>query len=312
MSARGMIAARAKAARRPHVAEAKGLERRRGLISFLTWAFFLADLLARDGVTSASAHASAPDETTPVHGTSDVAPVTHDLADRPMTGLGDQGEPATSVSPGYTLHLQAPVGESAALDIRDAGGDDAAAARTTTHHPIDGGGAVTTGMSADAPHQAGSETAEPASLLHATVAPDGLLHGVGDTLGELPLVGSLLGDTVHTVASTVENLVGGWGGLLSPRGSDTVADTALASGGSMAFDPASSTAPVHELETPHGFTDYGIALELGLPGSSVLNSAPSSATDVASFSPEHDAVSLSTDHSLPDEAGQRASSDVLA
>lgn len=316
MSVRGKIAARAKAARRSHVAEARGLERRRGLISFLTWAFFLADLFGRDGVMPASAHASAHDETTPAHGTSDVAPIANDLADRPMTGLGDQSEP-TTVSPGYTLHLQAPGGDAAPLDIRDLGGEGASAARTATHHPIDGGSAVATVISSaatDATHPAGTETAEPPSLLHATIAPDGLLDGVAHTLGELPLVGSLLGDTVHMVTSSVESLVGGLGGLLSPRGTDAAGDAAIASGGSIAFEPASSTASPYELETPHGFTDYGIALELGLPGNSVLNTAPSLETDVGTFSPDHDTVHLaiSTDHSPANEAGQRASSDVLA
>ncbi len=150
--------------------------------------------------------------------------------------------------------------------------------------------------------------AEPASLLHASLAPDGLLH---DALSELPLVGGLLGDAVHAVTSTVENLVGGLGGLLASQGSDDEEDAALASGGSIAFEPGSSTAPLHELVTPNGFTDYGIALKSSLSGSSVLASL--SAPDIASFSSDHDAVHFSiSDLTLADEAGQRVSPDLLA
>ncbi len=83
MRARGMRAARAKSA--SYVAEAKGLERRRGLTSFLIWTFFLAEVFGRDAIAPASAHTSEADDPSPAHGNSEVAPATDELAARPMT-----------------------------------------------------------------------------------------------------------------------------------------------------------------------------------------------------------------------------------
>jgi hypothetical protein len=317
MRARGTFAARARTRQTIHVAEARGLERRRGLISFLTWAFFLAEVFGRDGIVPSSAQAAEPEESAPSHGNGDAAPPPNELADRPMTGIGDPGEPVTIISPGYTLNLQTSVAEAGPVDIGDRDGQDAPAGHGVTPLPADAAGAAAGGVSPAAPDAispGGAESAETPALLHVGLAPDGLLHGLADTLGELPLVGNLLGNTLHAVTSTVDNLVGGLGGLASSSGSGGGEDAVLASGGSLAFEPTASAAPLHELETPHGFTDYGIALELSLPGSSVLSLAPPSAIDVTSFSADHDASHLSVpaDAGIPDDVGQRASADVLA
>jgi hypothetical protein len=224
MRARGTIAARIKAAQKHHVAQAKGLERRRGLISFLTWAFFLADMLGRDGISPSAAHASAADEPAPPHGSPDITPPPSELSDRPPTSMGDPGEPVTIVSPGYTLSLAPVASEAGALDAGGAGGSDGPAYRAT---PIETGGTATgggveTGAVAsfspepppDGPPPDGAQGEDAPPLL--TIAPDGLLHGVVDTLGAVPIVGDLLSATAHTVASTVGSLVDGLGGILLP------------------------------------------------------------------------------------------------
>jgi hypothetical protein len=311
MRARGTIAARSKATRTVRAAEPKGLERRRGLLSFLTWAFFLADVLGRDGLAPSAAHAAEADEPLPAHGTTDAAPATHEPVDRPLTSLGDQAEPVTMISPGYTYTVPSGGGELrlSDSDIPNAASDELAS-RSALPQGLDAGSARASDFASSDDISPGA--ADPAdALFHVAVAPDGLLHGVADTLGALPLVGNLLGGAVETVASTVESLVGGLGGLLSPHGSD---GAAVASGGSFAFDSAPSTAPSHEIETTHGFTDFGIALELGLPGTSALSFSPSAPPELASFSSDPDAshLSIPADHGLPDEAGQRASADVLA
>jgi hypothetical protein len=313
MRAPAIIAARSKRASRTHVAEGKGLERRRGLVSFLTWAFFFAEVFGRDGIEPASAHAAEADELRPSHASSDDAPVANNLADRPMTGIVDDGEPTTPVSTDYSFNPQPSGRYDTSLDTGDTGTQDAPVVNTVAHQPISvGDGATFDGPSAEVDAMPMADPIEPAPLIHLTIAPDGLLHGVADTLGDLPLVGNLLGDTVHLVASTVEGVLGGLGGLLSPHASDAGEETLVASGGYIAFEPGAAAAPFHELETPQGFTLYGI--ELSLPGGSALSHAPSPASDFASESPDYDAahLSVSSDHASPDDIGQRAAADALA
>jgi hypothetical protein len=325
MRARGM-AARLKVTPKSQVAEAKGLERRRGLISFLTWAFFLADMLGRDGISPSVAQASDADEPAPPHGGPDTTPPLNELSDRPLTSIGDAGEPITLVSPGYTLSLS-PLSSGAGAS--DVGGGSPAAQTASRAATVETGGAemggtATVGLPPDiseATPQDGAQPADAASFLAVTVTPDGLLHGVADTLGAVPVVGDLLGSTVHAVASTVGSLVDGLGGLLAPSGGSTAspAEAVLASDGAIEFDAGSSQAPLNEIETPHGFTDYGIALELNLSGGAPLHLtalAPPAEpfADLIGFETDRDASHLaaSADAGLPDEVGHRSSADVLA
>jgi hypothetical protein len=93
----------------------------------------------------------------------------------------------------------------------------------------------------------------------------------------------------------------------------------LASDGAIAFDAGPSHIPLNEIETSHGFTDYGIALELNLSGGAPLHLtalAPPAEpfADLIGFETDRDAshLSASTDDGLRDEAGHRSSTDVLA
>ena len=92
----------------------------------------------------------------------------------------------------------------------------------------------------------------------------GLLGGVADGLGNLPLVGDLLDNVGSSVASTAGNLLS----MLEPvvslvgvNGDDFGSGTAAP--GQLSFGDGGGTT-AHELATPGGgYTTYGIALNLG-------------------------------------------------
>ncbi len=306
------------------VADSKGTERRRGHISFLTWAFVLAEVFGRDGVASSLAHAAEPDDPTPAHANDAVAPSASDISDRPMTGIGDDDEPATTVSPGYAHTIPAGGANFPSVDLLARVDEGPTSFRDTV---ASSGGSTAGGnshanVSAD-PHPStesaadyAGHAAEPNALLQIGVEPDGLVHGLVETLGDLPLVGGLLGNTVQGVASSVDGLVGGLvGGLLSPAHAGGADSALLASTGSMAFDTHGDIAhAAHETHTASGFTDYGIALELGSSAGGLLSLGASSPSDAPQFMHDHDSTLIlhTPDYASPDEPGQRPSVDILA
>lgn len=311
MRARGMSLARRAL---PDVAESKGAERRRGQLSFLTWAFVLAEVFGRDGVIVSSAHAAKPGDPTPAHAKDAAAPPASDVSDRPMTGIGDGDEPATSLSPGYETTIPAGGANFPSVDLLARIDEGPTSFRNTVV------GNSHANLSAD-PHPSSEpaadhadHAAEPNAFLQIGVAPDGLLHGLVETVGDLPLVGGLLGNTVQGVLSTVDGLVGGLvSGLLFPAHADGADSAPLASSGTMAFDAHGDTFPAAlEIQTASGFTDYGIAL--GLPDDGLSSLGASSPPDAPEFMHDHDGTLIlhTPDHASPDEPGQRLIADILA
>lgn len=305
-----------------HVAESKGAERRRGQLSFLTWAFVLAEVFGHDGVTAASAHAAEAEDPKPARAQDASTPPVSDVSDRPMTGIGDGDEPPTTVSPGYAQTIPAGGANFPSVDLLARVDDAPTSFRDTVVNSSDStaGGNSHANVSAD-PHPSSEpapdhadHAAEPNPLLEIGVDPDGLVQGLVETLGDLPLVGGLLGDTVQGIVSTVDGLVGGLvGGLLSPSHADGADSAPLASSGTIAFDAHPDVAPAaHETQTASGFTDYGIAL--GLPADGLLSLGASSQPDAPDFMHDHDgALMLHTpEYASPDEPGQRPSADILA
>ena len=331
MHARGRIAARVRTARPHAVVEAKGLERRRGLLSFLTWAFVLTELFGRDSLGPSSARASDADETTRADDRAEVAGQPTDIADRPSASSapGDSSEHApTLVSPGATLVLPASASGDASRDLSsdgperiDNGPIDA------VHATASGGGSVAVPGSSDADGAtagsdpsaapelvaAGAPSLDAAPFLQLSVSPNGLVHGVSEIVEAVPLVGDVLSAAADTVVSAVGTILDGVGGLLGR--SDP--DGPLASGGSIEIQGDTASLPFAPLHTADGFTDYGIALELDLSGG-LASPLPSvegaSLADVIKQSSDlfPTPASIAGEPGLSDDAGHRSASDVLA
>ena len=324
MHARGIIATRAKAARARGGAEAKGLERRRGLIIFLTWAFVLSEMFGRDGLGPSSARASEDDEPSGRDGSSETAQQPADVADRSPTSLGETGDPSatpSSLSPsivpvttGFNV-----TGDRLQQDMDNDGRD----ALVATPNAGPGGDAVALPASSGvdnsppssdpaAPEMVATASPQPdaSSLVQLSISPEGVLSSVAEIVDAVPLVGGVLSATVESVSSTVDTVLGGVSELLhrGPEG-------ALASGGLIEIEAGAGSAHFAPLHSSDGYTDYGIALELDLSG----GIAPSLQLAAVSDPLLADVVNLGSaflptpgEPGLSDEAGQRASGDLLA
>ncbi|HRN87280.1 hypothetical protein [Hyphomicrobium sp.] len=317
MHARGIIATRAKAARARGGAEAKGLERRRGLISFLTWAFVLSEMFGRDGLGPSSARASEDDEPSGRDGSSETAQQPADVADRSPTSLGETGDPSatpSSLAPSIvpvTTGLNAS-GDRLSQDMANAGRD----ALVATPNAGPGGGAVALPASSGvdnsppssdpaAPEMVATASPQPdaSSLVQLSISPEGIFSSVAEIVDAVPLVGGVLSATVETVLGGVSELL-----HRGPEG-------ALASGGLIVIEAGAGSQHFASLHSSDGYTDYGIALELDLSG----GIAPSLQLAAVSDPLLADVVNLGSaflptpgEPGLSNEAGQRASGDLLA
>lgn len=330
MHAREWMAAAAQSARARYVAEPTGLERRRGLISFLTWAFVLSEMFGRDGIGASAARASESDESTAEQGRADSAPQTLDMLAYARPSPDDaslqMGQPTPS-SAGATTPVLPSASSVLSAEPRSDSADGAAAVRADTApagaphgaggalaQATDGGG--TDNQAATLPEAiAGDGEHGPTSpLIQLSVSSDGLiqdglLQNVGQIIDAVPVVGQVVGSTVEALSSTVDNILGSVTGLLGLNG----ADGAFASGGLIEIDMANAPLAFDAVQTAQGFTDYGIALELDFSGGVATSLSSTMAAPLA------DALNLGSgllpmpdQLSLPDEAAQRSSSDVLA
>jgi hypothetical protein len=298
---------------------ARGVERRRGMVNFLTWAFFMGQVFGRDGVV-AGAHGAEADDTAEQR-TSDEAAPAGDSADRSPSGLSDLAEDASSPPPGYASALPA-IGGNIYLPVLERSGlagSDSRIGISSGHAQAQANGGEGVSPPADASHEVGDGAPKDAqgldlppdgSFLDVAFAPHGLLNHVADALDGVPVVGNLLGSLVHTVANTVGGAAEGVGNLL---------DGVLGSDGLLEFEPAAP--PPHDLQGPEGLTDYGIALELDMPGlpPPLLSQGPLTAHAELAPLPTHDSsaydashIAASPDPSLTHENWQHSSADNLA
>ncbi len=322
MRARSTTAARSKAAQQKSGLEARGLERRRGLISFMTWAFVLAELFGRDSVAAAPAHGADADEPASKTGGDDAAARAPDPADRVLTGLGaqasDQMPNGTAESTQSQVHTTGDYGHVAMSPV---GGDDAIGGKSAQFSGDEFGSQVATRsepqtVSVDTGHSPAHDAMVPGAdlspetpVLSIWLSPDGILHDVVDTLSAVPLVGGVVSNTLHTAEALAGTVIEGVEDTVQSVGN--LIDNVLGSAGHIKLGADPSDGGHHELQTAQGFTPYGIALELNLSGNGALPG------DLGALSAQVDhvldALGLmhDADPTHSEYAGQRSSADTM-
>jgi len=324
---------------RASVREDAGLVDRRRWTSFLTWAFVLAEMAGRDGFLPTAAHAGDDDAGLSTHGSGDTAPIVNNLPNISVSTATD-GPDAVNYQHASLANLPAATGLSSELaEAKIAPAADMLAQGTGA-----GGGsghvggapvgeaandAVGVNVGLGAPDLAAlSHLGAPLDLglhldLHLSNTAHGLLGGLADDLGNLPLGGGLLEEVVSNLASTtgsglepVVSLVGVHGDNGGAHGSD------VASPGQFSFGDYPTPASGDELATQSGgYTNYGIALNLGASdiahgsaeamvhadalGVTVLDSMPTDHLPGGDLNVPSDALHL-------DQSLLRTASDILA
>lgn len=316
---------------RAHTSDESGLVDRRRWMSFLTWAFVLGEMVGRDGLLLAAAHAAEDDLGRVSHPGTGMAPIVNNLPNVDVSTATEGPEPITyqhaPTMPSYgPTQLSSELGAAKAT----AGADDVA------HGQIAGGGGGGAGSHADAaPASDGivdagvhlslgdaqflafAHDGQPLDLgLH--LDPSGLLGDVADGLGGVPLVGGLLEDVGSTLASTTGNLLS-LVGLGGDAGAHSYGND-VGTPGLLAFADSSEPTPAHELATPSGYTTYGIALNLGPSDASPVSgeaaahadSLDASALDNLSDHLPGSHLDTSSDALHLDQSLLRTASDILA
>ena len=223
-----------------------------------------------------AAHAAEEDLGRSGHAGSDTAPIVNNL---PTISVSTATEGPESITYQYaaTMPAYAPTGLSSELAEAKIA---PAVESTASGHAAGGGGGGHAGDAAtdadatgahvslgDAPFLAFGQDGGPLDLglrldLGDTV--HGLLGGVADGLGNLPLVGDLIDNVGSGVASTAGNLLSTLEPVVSLVGFNGDAfGSGTAAPGQLSFADGGGTT-AHELATPGGgYTTYGIALNLG-------------------------------------------------
>ena len=189
---------------RASVSDESGLADRRRWTSFLTWAFVLSEMAGRDGWLPTAAHAAEEDVGRAGHAGSDTAPIVNNL---PTISVSTATEGPESITYQYaaTMPAYAPTGLSSELAEAKIA---PAVESTASGHAAGGGGGGHAGDAAtdadatgahvslgDAPFLAFGQDGGRLDLglrLDLGDAVHGLLGGVADGLGNLPLVGDLI------------------------------------------------------------------------------------------------------------------------
>ena len=259
---------------RAHTSDESGMVDRRRWTSFLTWAFVLSEMAGRDGLLPTAAHAGEDDLGRVSHaglryGAHRQQSSQHQRLD------GDRGAGAHHLSaradacrPTRRRSYRASLARPRSPPVTTMQGmvrpwrrrwrcrlqADASRER----RPTDAGVHLSLG---DAPFLAFAQDGR-RSISASTSIPSGLLGGVADGLGGLPLVGGLLEDVGSTLASTTGNLLS-LVGLGGDSGAHSYGND-VGTPGQLAFGDSAAAARPHELATPSGgYTTYGIALNLG-------------------------------------------------
>lgn len=298
-------------------------ERRRGLLSFLTWPFFLGALFGHDALAAGAVEDGDHDVAAPK--SPDAAPA-FDANMPPDPSDLANWEPN---DPNVTTYLNLIAGRSGppsapgGPDVQpsySAGGDLGAIAGGGSGGGGHGGGSPAHGHAASGAHvDTWADDGLDVRGLHLSLdlgqAPvlGDALQSVGDTLdevlGELPLVGrslqSLLGP-----AGDID------GGETSPFAGSGLTDT-VSSGGSLVFSPSTLGSGIGELYAHGRYTDYGVTMRTTLiGGDSASGEAAHDHADVGiSVDLGHGADALITvgvSDRVDDDASMRTPLDVLS
>lgn len=253
-------------------------------MSFLTWAFVLAEMAGRDAVLPASAHAADGDPNGAGHPTSDTAPIANNLPNIDVSTATESPDPITyqhaAPMPAYAADATpSELASAKVIPVAELGPD--------LHFGNQGGGGGGGGSASGGEAASGGE-----DLAHALDQPlvvalghdgslidlglnldlgdaaEGLLGGVSNTLGGLPLVG----DTLEGLGDALAKTTGGLLSALQPAvslvgigGSDPHhfgSDLGLP--GQLQFSSYGDASGPSELVSPLGnYTTYGISLSIG-------------------------------------------------
>jgi hypothetical protein len=273
--------------------EFRGQERRRGLWSFLTWAFVLSEVFGHDPAYATGIHAVADDEARPLHHYDDTPPNADDWPAGPLNGSDDNpgapGETAANdhSNPVFTLPQGAElpggmIGVSPLVPGKDVagGGSSEGGGVTETSHE------VSSGVHADAAVADASAisltvddmSGNPLLDLRIDIGnPDGLsnlVHEIGGSLAGIPVVGDLLSGLGSSVISLVEDPTGLSSTFAEPAvdveqgreatlSAGTGFEGALASGGQLSFSASPAPIGLDDLFAHGRYTDYGVAMQSG-------------------------------------------------
>lgn len=307
---------------------------RRRWTSFLTWAFVLAEMAGRDGIMPTAAHAGEEDLGRVAHAGDDTAPIVNNLPNISVATATEGPEPITyqhaATMPAYApTALSSELGEAKIAPTVDVlAHSQGAAAGGGYGSSVDGmnaGEADGTHIGlAGEPFSAFNLAGQPLDLgLHIDLSDTtyGLLGGLADSLGNLPLVGAGLNDVGSSLAITTSNLVASAEpvvSLLGLHGDASGASTSdVGSPGALSFAGSASPAGGDELATPSGgYTDYGITLNLG--AFDVAHATGEAAVHADSLGSMFDSAPLDThlggesDALHLDQSVLRTASDILA
>lgn len=264
---------------------------KRRWLSFLTWAFVLAEMAGRDAFLPTAAHAGDGETGHAGHHASDAAPFANNLPNIDVSTAAESPEPIT-----YQHAAPMPVYATEALPSELAAAKEipAAGLGPEPYMASYGGGGGGSGEAASASGAAElhadplAHTLEPVpdqplslatgkegSLVELGLHVDlgGTVHdilgGVTSTLGSLPLLGETLGDVGNVLATTTSNLLSALAPVVSLVGLGDSGShqfgSALGLPGQLQFAATSDASGPSELLSLHGnYTSYGIALSIGV------------------------------------------------
>lgn len=304
------------------------LSDRRRWASFLTWAFFLAEMAGRDGILPTSAHAGDEALGRADHPSGTTAPIANHL---PNISVSTAAEAPESITYQHapTLPAYAPTPLSSELaEAKIAPIDDGfahgggAAGGGASGHPMAADGASLASVAGDGAFVAFNTSGE---LLDLGLGHDmndtaqGLLGGISDVLSSLPVVGGLLGNLGDTLADATDHLLPALTPATSLIGLDGGHEGAgVGSPGHINFSFGAPSDSPTLVSDSGGYTNYGIALSLG--GSDAGTSASEAPVDsdltsgLGAWAFNHlPGADHSTSDALHiDQAVMRTASDILA
>lgn len=258
---------------------------RRRWLSFLTWAFVLAEMAGRDAFLPGSAQASEAETGPGDHHPPAAAPIANSL---PNVDVSSDAESPAPITYQHAGPMPAYTSDATASELSAAKTIPAADLGPEMHLASQGAGGAAPPFGTSEANGSVSH-GETSSMLDqpivAAIGHDGsvidlglhfdlgdtaqsLIAGVADTLGNLPLLGdtleglgSALAKTAGSLLSAIEpvvSLVGSGNDDASQFGSD------LGLPGQLIFAPAGNGSGPDELAYPQGgYTTYGIALSIG-------------------------------------------------